>query len=64
MQYFPRNGSCTEFIDRHLLPNEPCIFGEWVTKSWGARRLWVNKDGTPNLTYLSYKYGTAMLSLC
>lgn len=57
MEYFPQEGTCEEFIQCYLLRNEPCVFGEWATKSWKARKLWVKEDGTPNFDYLISEFG-------
>ncbi len=55
--YFPEGGTYKQFIEHHLLKNEPCMFGEWVTKSWGSRTHWVREDGSPNFTYLAREFG-------
>ena len=58
MRYFPEGGSYQEFIEDHLLKNEPCLFGEWATRSWGAKSRWVNKENdSPNFKYLSEEFG-------
>lgn len=55
--YFPEGGSYRAFIEGHLLKNEPCLFGEWATRSWGARSKWVMQDGSPNFAHLSKEFG-------
>lgn len=56
--YFPEGGSYQQFIEQHLLSNQPCLFGEWATRNWGARKDWVLKDGLPNLDYFRNEFGT------
>ena len=58
VHYFPEGGTYQQFIEQHLLGNEPCMFGEWVSKRWAARTHWVMQDGSPNFNYLAKQYGT------
>ncbi|KER30657.1 hypothetical protein T265_13145 [Opisthorchis viverrini] len=37
--------SLQEFYLRFMLLNKPCIFGQWITEGWLARRLWCNAIG-------------------
>ena len=57
VQYFPEGGTYQQFIEQHLLKNEPCMFGEWSTRGWAARTLWVMPDGSPNFSYLAKEFG-------
>lgn len=45
------------FVEEFLLENEPCIFGESVTKDWKARRLWLGEGGRPDFEYLMKEFG-------
>ena len=58
MECFPDLGTVAEFVEGHLLPNEPCLFEEQATRDWGARINWVKQDGTPNFDYLNTEFGT------
>ena len=53
----PEGGNCLMFVEEFLLENEPCIFGESVTKNWKARRLWLGKGGRPDFEYLMKEFG-------
>lgn len=57
MDILPPDESYQTFIEQYLMKNEPCLLGEWATRSWGARKKWVNEDGSPNFSYLCEKYG-------
>lgn len=57
---FPEGGSYQEFIEHCLLQNEPCLLGDWATRSWGARTTWAMKDGSPNFTYLRKEFGIVL----
>lgn len=57
IQRFPKDGSVKEFMEHHLMKNEPCLFEESVTRQWKARQLWVTKGGTPDFNYLSEHFG-------
>ena len=48
------------FVEEFLLKNEPCIFGESVTKNWKARRLWLGEGGRPDFDYLIKEFGTKL----
>ena len=54
---FPKEGSFEYFVEDFLLKNRPCLFVEWFTSQWRARRLWVDQHGQPNLHYLRQRYG-------
>lgn len=53
----PEAGTYLMFVEEHLLKNEPCIFGESVTKNWKARRLWLGEGGRPDFDYLLKEFG-------
>lgn len=57
MQHFPDPVCFQEFVEKCLLKNEPCLFGEWVISGWGARKNWVMSDGTPNYASLMNEFG-------
>ena len=49
--------SYEDFFRDYLLPNHPCILGQFVTETWNSRQEWVSPDGTPNLDFLSKNFG-------
>lgn len=62
IQCFPEEGSNAEFLESHLLPNKPCLFGDYATRGWGARINWVKQDGTPNFDYLAKEFGNNVIN--
>ena len=48
------------FVEKFLSKNEPCLFGSELTSSWKARHLW-QKEGKPDLEYLSKEFGTLLI---
>ncbi|KAI6176867.1 JmjC domain-containing protein 4 [Aphelenchoides bicaudatus] len=47
--------STAEFIDKHLIENEPIII-TGCTDNWQAQR-WLNEDGSPNYDFLLEQFG-------
>ena len=58
IERFPDHGSFVTFLEKNLLPNRPCVFGDSFTSGWRARREWRRDDDSPNLPYLEEKFGT------
>ncbi|XP_046385564.1 2-oxoglutarate and iron-dependent oxygenase JMJD4 isoform X2 [Ischnura elegans] len=46
----------TEFFEKYMAKNIPCIFSEDTTKSWLSRKSWV-KDQIPDFEYLRENFG-------
>ena len=46
----------SEFYQRYLLANKPCLLAAKVTESWLCRQLWV-ENGRPKWDYLKQNYG-------
>ena len=44
------------FMQRYLLPNQPCMLEEQYTSEWKARKLW-QKEGRPDFEYLKKTFG-------
>lgn len=49
--------SVEDFCKVYMVPNVPCIFGNFVTEKWPCRRDWVAGDGTPDFDFLERNYG-------
>lgn len=50
--------SYTEFFDRHLMPNKPCLFPNIYTDGWRSRAEWAHNSGKPNFQLLKKYFGT------
>lgn len=37
--------------------NIPCVLGEWISRSWPSRSLWVEDNGAINFDYLDKQFG-------
>jgi hypothetical protein len=60
-RYYPRRVfaqefSVSEFIDKHLIENQPVIISE-CTRDWQAQQRWIQADGTPDFDFLLDQFG-------
>ncbi|RCH89735.1 hypothetical protein CU097_003477 [Rhizopus azygosporus] len=67
--YYEAVPSYKEFLERHLVPNQPAMFGPALTKDWNARKEWVipNEQAMPrfkpNYAYLKSRFGNTRVQV-
>lgn len=49
--------SYSEFYERFIKANKPCLFDSCFTKTWNSRKDWVKQDGTVNVEFFKKHFG-------
>jgi hypothetical protein len=60
--YYEEIPSYKSFLENHLRPNLPCIFGSALVAEWQAVRDWVD-NGSPNWKFFAEKFGSDEVSV-
>lgn len=55
------NESYSEFFERYLMTNRPCILPSLNTDSWNSRKDWTLPNGKPNFDFLRDAFGIVLV---
>lgn len=67
--YYETSLDYKDFLEKHLIPNQPALFGPKLTQDWKARKEWVvpHHDSSPqfkpNYNYLRDHFGDAQVQI-
>ncbi|KAE8595503.1 hypothetical protein XENTR_v10015768 [Xenopus tropicalis] len=57
----PQSFDYSEFFNKYLLTNSPCLFSAKFTQHWGSRKTWVTEENKPNWDHLLENFGNAIV---
>lgn len=51
-----------DFFFRHfMVKNKPCVFSNFLTSNWSARKDWITEEGLPNTVYFAQQFGKILI---